>query len=154
MKILAQYSRKSMEAFFGKRGFSLLGVMIVFGSESKFKDVEYHFYLTEDTTQDANNVLAVKQDLYNKLSSRGINKIHFRSDGAKCFSQKLMKTMLPLWKFYANVEVHICGWMREESTRRVRCCLHTFSYCLFGVDTHFSVFIDFLGFSCILLWRL
>ena len=104
MKILAQYHRESMEAFFGKRGFSLLGVMIVFGSESKDKDVEYHFYLTEDTTQDANNVLAVKQDLYNKLSSRGINKIHFRSDGAKCFSQTLMKTMLPLWKFYANVE--------------------------------------------------
>lgn len=104
MKILIHLFRESMERFFGKKGFSLLGFMCVFGSELEDKDVEYHFYLTEDTKQDANNVLSAKQDLYKKLAERGFNKIHFRADGAQCFAQPLMKAFMPLWEKYTGAK--------------------------------------------------
>lgn len=102
MKILEQFFWENMEIFFGKKGFSLIGNMCVFGSELEDKDVEYHFYLTEDTKQDANNVLSAKQDLYKKLAKRGFNKIHFRADGAQCFAQPLMKAFMPLWEKYTS----------------------------------------------------
>jgi hypothetical protein len=55
MKILACYFRENQAKFFGKRGISLLGFMIISNSrdESNFekgmKDVKFVFYVTDDT---------------------------------------------------------------------------------------------------------
>ena len=55
--------------------------------------VLYHFFLTDDTTQDAESVLCAKHFLYTVvLPVYGKKKVHFRSDGAGCFSSKEAKS--------------------------------------------------------------
>ena len=55
--------------------------------------VLYHFFLTDDTTQDTEAVLCAKHFLYTKvLPAYGKKKVLFRSDGAGCFSSKEAKS--------------------------------------------------------------
>lgn len=63
MKILASMYREKQVDWFSKRGFSCLGCLILFGSsfESETHDVEYHFFLSDDTTQDSHAVNIAKE---------------------------------------------------------------------------------------------
>lgn len=68
MKILASYYREKQKDWFSKRGFSCLGVMIVFGhkkndstEDNSENDVLYHMFFSDDTTQDAIYVNTVKE---------------------------------------------------------------------------------------------
>lgn len=63
MKILASMFREKQIDWFSKRGFSCLGCLILFGSSdySETNDVEYHFFLSDDTTQDAHAVNIAKE---------------------------------------------------------------------------------------------
>ena len=133
MKILAFWFRENMEKFFGKSGFTCLGFMIVFGSDNpEEKDVQYHFCLSDDTGQDVASVLAFKAYVYKEiLPQEGIRFTHWRSDGAKCFSQKLMKLCTALWSRWTN------GQVIELSCKiSVAGCGKTLLDALFGVLTH------------------
>jgi len=95
-----------MQRFFGKKGFSCLGFMVVIGSNDENKEVKYFFFLSEDTCQDINSVLAAKMILYDEiLPKEGVSKVHFTADGAACFSQSLLKACMPLWKTWTKGKI-------------------------------------------------
>lgn len=98
MKILASKYREAMQEWFSKRGISLLGFEIHFKSEGETKQVLYHFFLTDDTTQDTEAVICAKHFLYTKvLPAYGIKKVKFQSDGAACYSSKEAKACMVLF---------------------------------------------------------
>jgi len=105
MKILPMFFRENMQAFFGKRGTSCIGFMLVSNSNSPdMKNVRFHFFLTDDTTQDAFSVLTAKYILYANLLPEHINKVHYKSDGAGCFSSNTSKAVMPLWEIWTGVK--------------------------------------------------
>lgn len=72
MKILACFFRESQAMFFGKRGTSLLGFMLVAnrpGSEDE-KDVMFIFLVTDDTKQDDYAVICGKKYIYTEARAR------------------------------------------------------------------------------------
>lgn len=83
MKILSSKFCEAQQEWFSKRGTSLLGFEIHLKSKGDTKKVWYHFFITDDTTQDTESVLCAKHFLYSKvLPKYGINQVHFKADGA------------------------------------------------------------------------
>ncbi len=132
MKILMHLFRESMEKFFSKKGFTCIGFMVVYGSSTGKKNCQFYFGFSEDTKQDGNLVLGVKYHLYNNiLPKEGVTIVHFRGDGAQCFSQILMKACSPLWKIWTD------GKIDEVSFKiSVSGCGKTNLDALFGVMSH------------------
>ena len=100
MKILSSLFREKQRDWFSKRGFSLLGALIIFGSanDSDHNEVLYHFFISDDTTQDAEYVNTVKQILYQLiLPCYGIDTVHYRCDGAGCFVSAEAKAAMAHW---------------------------------------------------------
>ena len=100
MKILSSLFREKQRDWFSKRGFSLLGALIIFGSanDDEHNEVLYHFFISEDTTQDAEYVNTVKQILYQViLPCYGIDSVHYRCDGAGCFVSAEAKAAMAHW---------------------------------------------------------
>ena len=105
MKILSSKYRETQAEWFSKRGMSLLGFEIHLKSSSEKKQcVHYHFFISDDTTQDTEAVLCAKHFLYSKILPKyGIKRVHFRSDGAMCFSSKEAKAFMTFWDDLAEV---------------------------------------------------
>lgn len=98
MKILSSKFREAQQEWFSKRGTSLLGFEIHLDSKGQKRDVHYHFFITDDATQDTEAVLCAKHYLYSEvLPKYGIKKVNFRSDGAACFSSKEAKASMVLF---------------------------------------------------------
>ena len=111
MKILAMYLRETKQQFFGKRGTSCLGFLIMTNTQRRDgkHDVMYFLFFSDDTQQDANYVLAAKHYIYSNvlpgLFPDGTEiKVHFESDGAGCFNCTLLKATMPFWKDWTGVE--------------------------------------------------
>lgn len=106
MKILASMYREKQVDWFSKRGFSCLGCLILFGSSdySESHDVEYHFFLSDDTTQDSHAVNIAKEILYKLILAKyKVKKVHFRCDGAGCFAAAEAKGMIAKWHALTGV---------------------------------------------------
>ena len=59
--------------------------------------------MTDDTTQDTEAVLCAKHFLYNVVIPKyGKKKVHFRSDGALCYSSKEAKSAMVLFSEIAR----------------------------------------------------
>ena len=100
MKILSSLFREKQRDWFSKRGFSLLGALIIFGSpdDKDHNEVLYHFFISDDTTQDAEYVNTVKEVLYKHiLPQYGIDSVHYRCDGAGCFVSSEAKAAMAHW---------------------------------------------------------
>ena len=100
MKILALLFREKQRDWFSKRGFSLLGALIIFGSadDKDHNEVLYHFFISDDTTQDAEYVNTAKEVLYKYILPKyGIDTVHFRCDGAGCFVSSEAKAAMASW---------------------------------------------------------
>ena len=98
MKLLSCYYRENQQLFFAKRGTSCIGFMVITNSTSSDqKKVHFYFMFTDDTTQNANSVLSAKAYLYNELLPDHIKFVHFRSDGAGCYSSNLTKAAMTEW---------------------------------------------------------
>ena len=112
MKILAEWYREKQKSFFGKRGTTCLGFMVMKRHEREEGeediedddriDVSFYLFFSDDTTQDANFVLSAKAALYDRIlpglfpAAEKI-KVHFRADGAGCFNSNLTKAAMPQW---------------------------------------------------------
>lgn len=73
----------------------MLGFELHLKSNEETREVMYHFFLTDDTTQDAEAVLCAKHFLYSViLPAHGKTEVKFRSDGAGCFSSKEAKSAM------------------------------------------------------------
>jgi hypothetical protein len=109
MKILACYFRENQGKFFGKRGISLLGFMIVTNSKDKdeqnkgMKDVSFVFMVTDDTLQDEWAVMCAKADIYANHLGEHIEKVWCQADGAGCFSSQLNRIAQPLWQSWFGI---------------------------------------------------
>ena len=109
MKILACYFRENQGKFFGKRGTSLLGFMIVTNSmdeedrEKGMKDVRFVFMVSDDTIQDEWEVMCAKADIYANHLDQRISKVWFQADGAGCFSSQLNRVAQPLWSWWTGI---------------------------------------------------
>jgi len=103
MKILQLFHRETQEKFFGKRGTSMIGFMIISHQQNHErsvmvkKDVDFHFFLTDDTTQDNTSVNAAKRELYENCLPAHVDEVRFRADGAGCFSCNLTKAAMCFW---------------------------------------------------------
>ena len=115
MKILSSLFREKQRDWFSKRGFSLLGALIIFGSpeDEDHNEVLYHFFISSDTTQDAEYVNTVKQILYKSiLPQYGIDSVHYRCDGAGCFVSSEAKAAMSHW-------FRLCGVMERTYKNNV-----------------------------------
>jgi hypothetical protein len=63
MKILSSKHREKQSAWFSKRGFSVLGALIICGSpkDNPVNKVFYHSFISEDTTQNTQAINCAKQ---------------------------------------------------------------------------------------------
>ena len=63
MKILSSSFREPQSDWFSKRGFSCLGALLIFGSSEADTEnkVLYHFFISDDTTQDSEAINCAKQ---------------------------------------------------------------------------------------------
>jgi hypothetical protein len=112
MKILAAYFREKQVDWFSKRGFSCLGVLLYFGSSSDedVNQVEYHFFLSADTSQDCDAVNIVKDIVYNViLPVYGVKRVHFRTDGAKNFVGNKVKSIIAHWGIEKSFKTTVPG---------------------------------------------
>lgn len=111
MKILSSFFRETQLQWFAKRGFSCLGVLLFFGSSSgNTNRVEYHVFLSSDTTQDCDAVNIVKDIIYNVvLAEYNISKVHFRADGAKNFVGNQVKSIIAQWGIEKSFKTTVPG---------------------------------------------
>jgi hypothetical protein len=92
---LACYFRENQARFFGKRGTSLLGFMIVSNSKVEeerlkgIKDVKFIFLVMDNTLQDEWSVMWAKSEIYSKHIPKECPYVWFQPDGAGCFSSQL-----------------------------------------------------------------
>ena len=113
MKILSSKYRESQQEWFSKRGISLLGFEIHLRFDDDSKQVLYHFFLTDDTLQNTEAVLCAKHFLYTKvLPHYNVQRVHFKSDGAGCYSSKEAKGGMV---FFGNVAEQSLGAAYEVS---------------------------------------
>ena len=98
--------------WFSKRGTSLLGFELHLKSNEETREAMYHFFLSDDTAQDAEAVLCAKHFLYSVvLPAHGKTKVKFRSDGVGCFSSKNAKSAM----VYFGELSKQCGTAYESS---------------------------------------
>jgi hypothetical protein len=108
MKILACYFRENQGKFFGKRGTSLLGYMLISNSpdpearEKGLKDVKMVMLVTNDSLQCEHAVACSKHFVYTNHVKTP--KVKYQSDGAGCFSSKLNRILQPFWQDWTGVQ--------------------------------------------------
>jgi hypothetical protein len=109
MKILACYFRENQGKFFGKRGTSLLGFMVITNSKDDgerikgMKDVKFVFMVSDDTLQDEWEVMCGKAYIYSNHLPKEIKNVWFQADGAGCFSSQLNRIVQPFWKWWTGI---------------------------------------------------
>ena len=92
-----------IQEWFSKRGTSLLSFEVHLNRGGESVQVVYHFFLTDDTSQDTETVLCAKHFLYSiVLPAYGKKKVYFRSDGAGCFASKEAKSCMSLFGAISN----------------------------------------------------
>lgn len=110
MKILSCFFRENQLKFFGKRGTSCLGFMIITNSDDPIarangiKEVEFVMMFTDDALQDVQSVAAAKHEIYTNHLPAGVKKVQFHSDGAGCFKAAYHKAVQPMWKHWTGIE--------------------------------------------------
>ena len=134
MKINPAKYREPQKDWFSKRGTSVLGVEVHVMTEEGIK-VIYHFFISDDSTQDAHAVLCAKHFLYQVvLPAYDVTEVLFRSDGAGCYSSAAAKSSMQMWHdIYARTDKNCC----YETTYKVTVagCGKTALDGLFGVLT-------------------
>ena len=110
MKILACYFRENQKKFFGKRGTTTFGSMIVTNPEDVelktkgVKDVSFVMLVTNDSLQDDWAVVCAKCYIYKECLPKHIKKVIFVADGAGCFKSKLHRAIQGFWKYWTGIE--------------------------------------------------
>ena len=108
MKIIASKHREAQIDWFAKRGFSCLGALIIFGScaAEDENEIMYHFFLSDDTTQDTDAVNTAKHILYKYILPKyGVKKVHYRCDGAGAFNCGKAKAAMPMWRILTDDQI-------------------------------------------------
>ena len=108
-KIQEVYFRENMMKYFGKKGTSMLGFMMMWNSADPeerargIKEVRFVMMLTDDSLQDEWSVVCAKQEIYTNHLPKHIKKSIFVADGASCFASKLHRALQPLWQSWVGI---------------------------------------------------
>ena len=108
-KILECYHRENMMKYFGKKGTSMLGFMLMWNSTDPeerargVKEVRFVMMLTDDSLQDEWAVVCAKHEIYKNHLLAHIKKAIFVADGASCFASKLHRSIQGLWESWVGV---------------------------------------------------
>lgn len=113
MKINPLYYRENQKKFFGKRGTSCLGFLVLSNADGKEQMVDHTYILlfSDDTTQDASFVASGKAFVYNEIlpalfpSDVGTINVQFESDGAGCFNSSALIACQSLWYSWTDGKV-------------------------------------------------
>jgi hypothetical protein len=110
MKILSCYFRENQGKFFGKRGTSLLGFMVITNSitdpedrQKGIKNVKFIMMVTDDSLQDEWSVMCAKAEIYRNHLPSSIENVWFQSDGAGCFSSMMNRVVQSYWQTWVGV---------------------------------------------------
>ena len=106
MKILPAAYRESQKMWFGKKGTTMLGAMIIMNDKDggEMKTVSFVMMGTDDSKQDYHAVACAKTFLYEKCLPSHIKKARFCSDGAGCFKSKHHRGFQPFWKHWTGID--------------------------------------------------
>jgi hypothetical protein len=110
MKILSCFFRENQKKWFGKRGTSMLGFMIVSNSTDEeqrakgIKEVNFVMMVTDDGLQDEWEVACAKKVVYTDYLPDHVKKVHFVSDGAGCFKSQFHRAFSPFWKCWTGID--------------------------------------------------
>ena len=116
MKILSCFFRENQLKFFGKRGTSCLGFMVITNSEDAevrangIKEVKFIMMFSDDAKQDELSIASAKYEVYTKHLPPEVSKVRFHSDGAGAFQSAYHKAVQPMWLFWT-------GGIEEEVNR-------------------------------------
>ena len=108
MKILSAYHRENQNLWFGKRGVSCIGFMVIVNDpvDSATKDVMFYFMFTDDGLQDEWAVACAKMIMYTELIPEAfphVSKVRYRSDGAGCFASNLSRMLQTMWGTWTDI---------------------------------------------------
>ena len=106
MKILPAAYRESQKMWFGKKGTTMIGAMIIINDKDggDMKNVNFVMMATDDSKQDYHAVACAKTFLYEKCLPSHIKKARFCSDGAGCFKSKHHRGFQPFWKHWTGID--------------------------------------------------
>ena len=110
MKILSCFFRENQKKWFGKRGASMLGFMIITNSTDEeekskgIKNVIFVMMFTDDCLQDEQEVACAKAIVYQKYLPSHIKKARFTADGAGCFKGQCQHAFQPFWKIWMGID--------------------------------------------------
>ena len=110
MKILACFFRENQAKWFGKRGTSCIGFMIISNStdpavrEKGLKEVQFIMMFTDDTKQDDHSVACAKAEIYQHHLPQHVSKVIFRADGAGCFKSSYHRGIQAHWGTWTGIE--------------------------------------------------
>ena len=101
MKILSCFFRENQAKWFGKRGTSCLGFMIISNAvddatvqEKGIKEVQFAMMFTDDTKQDDQAVASAKREIYSNHLPDHVDRVIFCADGASCFKSAFHRGLL------------------------------------------------------------
>lgn len=113
MKILPVAFRENQKKWFGKKGTTMIGFMIICfppnteesgGTSNAGKEVYFVMMLTDDSLQDDHAVVCAKSILYNECLPNHVKFTKFCSDGAGNFKSKVHRALQPFWKHWCGID--------------------------------------------------
>ena len=112
MKILSAFHRENQKKWFGKRGTSCIGFMVITNSDTAGqKNAMFFFLFTDDGCQDDWSVATAKMIMYSQLMPQYFPSVHtsrYRSDGAGCFSSNLARMLQIMWHVWTDIKEVSC----------------------------------------------
>ena len=108
-KVLECYHRENMVKYFGKKGTSMIGFMLMWNSldpserAEGIKEVRFVMMFTDDGLQDEWAVACAKREIYENHLPDHIKNAIFVADGASCFNSKLHRAIQILWESWTGI---------------------------------------------------
>ncbi|PFX25049.1 hypothetical protein AWC38_SpisGene10321 [Stylophora pistillata] len=121
MKFLQLCYREKQSDCYGKRGLSWYISSIVFRSQSNATEVISYSHLFDQCTHDWYTVTSILEDLLKELKVKNplLQKVHLRSDEARCYHNSSLVTAVRDVAKGVEVEVHSYHYSEPQSGKDI-----------------------------------
>lgn len=105
-RILSCFYREGQQKFFGKKGTSCHGHMIITNclAETEMKVANFVYMISDDSLQDSQHVISSKYELYKNHLPSHVEEVFYRSDGAGCSSTSLHFLIQPVVEMWTGIK--------------------------------------------------
>ncbi len=122
-KVLPLYYKEGQSQYFGKRGFSLLGLMVCFRQQTRFYDIDIKCHAVQDALQ-IQGILTLVQPIVHSDLPLVVN-IVLQSDNAPCYSASdNIRFVYQMNCRYQNYP-QIIRWINTEAQKGKPCSIAT-----------------------------